>query len=152
MAQEDALATLSSLLSSSTHVISYEPLRTEVPISSFIPIDAIVHTVPARASLDPFATAIEVNQAIGTNSALLLIPGRMFDTFGTRHGQGGGWYDRFLSRVPREWLRIGFCYDSQLSPTPLKRESWDQAMDYVVVVSRTDGAVALYSSEGTSHD
>lgn len=70
------------------------------------------------------------------------MPGRAFDASGTRHGQGGGWYDRFLAEVPKEWLRIGFCYERQFSEEPLKREAWDQAMDAVVVVG--NGMVRVY--------
>lgn len=85
-------------------------------------------------------------QAVGNAPGAVLMPGRRFDAAGTRHGQGGGWYDRFLARVPDEWLRIGFSYDDQLSPTPLIRKEWDQQMDYVVVVSRETGAVQVYAS------
>lgn len=76
----------------------------------------------------------------------MFMPGRKFDVAGTRHGQGGGWYDRFLALVPRTWLRIGVCYDNQLSPTYLTRAPWDQAMDYVYVVS-ADGTGVLYGNE-----
>jgi 5-formyltetrahydrofolate cyclo-ligase len=147
MAQEDKVA---SLLSSYQAFVTYEPLRTEVSWSGFVrfPQEAIVESIPPRASLDPAIEARRIQEAVGSNRAALLIPGRRFDAFGTRHGQGGGWYDRFLAEVPREWLRIGFCFDDQFSKDPLPRESWDQAMDYVVVVNRKIGAVSLYSSEG----
>lgn len=151
MAQEDQVALLSSLLKNYDHVITYQPLRTEVDIYALIPnmarFSLVTHVIPPRASLDPLEMAEEMRAAIGSESAVILIPGRQFDSSGTRHGQGGGWYDRFLANVPREWLRIGFCFDTQLSPTPLKRESWDQAMDYVVAVNRETDAVSIYSSE-----
>ncbi|HRH24699.1 MAG TPA: 5-formyltetrahydrofolate cyclo-ligase, partial [Candidatus Paceibacterota bacterium] len=58
---------------------------------------------------------------------------------------GGGWYDRFLTKVPRSWLRVGFCYEHQFSSTPLLRQSWDQEMDAVIVVSAA-GARLIHSS------
>ncbi len=150
MAQEDQVTLLPSLLQNYDHVITYQPLRTEVDISFLTPEPKKLHVIPPRAGLDPYEIAKEVKSEVESGTALVLIPGRQFDASGTRHGQGGGWYDRFLANVPREWLRIGFCFTDQFSPTPLKRESWDQAMDYVVAVNRETGAISIYSSE--SHD
>ncbi len=143
----DAVSQLSSLLSSVEHVISYQPLRTEVSISLFIPENTQVHLIPARASLDPHEIAGAMKDAVGESSCAILIPGRQFDASGTRHGQGGGWYDRFLAEMPKEWLRIGFCFDDQFSEVPLVRQSWDQAMDYVVVVDRKDTSLKLYTDD-----
>lgn len=148
MAQEEALAQLSSLFSGYDHIIAYQPLRTEVDISVFTADHPNIHCIPPRASLDPNSVVESMKAAVGEGVAVVLIPGKRFDASGTRHGQGGGWYDRFLAQVPREWLRIGFCYDDQFSQTPLVRESWDQAMDYVVVVDRKTNAARVYSSEG----
>lgn len=153
MAQEDQVGLLQQLLSSYQVFITYVPLRGEVDFTTpvALPKGTVAYTIPPRASLDPKEEAERVITMIGRTPTALFIPGRRFDTSGTRHGQGGGWYDRFLALVPREWLRIGFCFPDQLSPTPLKRESWDQAMDYVVVVNRTNQVTAVYSSEG-HHD
>ena len=52
---------------------------------------------------------------------------------GVRHGRGGGWYDRFLSQVSPQWMRIGFCFENQFSSSPLKQETWDQPVDWVCV-------------------
>lgn len=141
---------ITQLLAHRPVVIAYEPLRTEVSFSDLFTLSpvSVRYDIPARASLDPEAEARKVCALADSQDTALLIPGRTFDSSGTRHGQGGGWYDRFLANVPRTWLRIGFCYDDQFSTSPLKRETWDQAMDYVVVVSRKTGAVTLYSSEG----
>jgi 5-formyltetrahydrofolate cyclo-ligase len=149
MAQEESLAALTQLLSSYQAFITYQPLRSEADFSflSFPPHSFTIE-IPARASLDPLELAGKMTALSGTLSTAILIPGRMFDASGTRHGQGGGWYDRFLANVPREWLRVGFCFSDQLSPTPLKRESWDQAMDYVVAVDRETKAITLLASEG----
>lgn len=151
MAQEGQVSALTTLLSSFSVFITYEPLRTEVPCNVFLPAKARTYTIPPRASLDPDVVANEVRVFTKDLVPALLIPGRRFDAVGTRHGQGGGWYDRFLAAVPREWLRIGICYDDQFSSAPLVRESWDQAMDYVAVVNRESGEVTLYSTDAP-HD
>lgn len=150
MAQEDHVGRLPNLLSSYQVFITYVPLRGEVDFTEPVPLPkgTVAYTIPPRASLDPLEEGARITSMIGSTPTAILIPGRRFDASGTRHGQGGGWYDRFLSRVPREWLRIGFCFEDQLSPTPLKRERWDQAMDYVVVVDRENKITAVYSSEG----
>ncbi len=150
MAQEDEVSILNSLLSTYSTFITYQPLRTEVSVLDYstLPQTAHIYEMPRRALKDPFEEAGKAVAASGGVATAVLIPGRQFDAAGTRHGQGGGWYDRFLAHVPREWLRIGFCFDDQFSPIPLSRESWDQAMDYVFVVNRKTGATTLYSSEG----
>lgn len=135
---------LTKLLATVSCVIGYEPLRSEVALSV-----TPTYVIPQRPSLDPIAEAVHV-QTIADNTVALLIPGRRFDATGTRHGQGGGWYDRFLAEIPRSWIRIGVCYDDQFSPTPLLRQEWDQPMDYVYVVGREHGSGTLYSSHGVT--
>lgn len=127
--------------------VTYVPLRTEVPFLDYttLPTDAVTYEIMPRASLDPAEEATRAMTAVGDRLVAILIPGRLFDATGTRHGQGGGWYDRFLAQVPRAWLRVGFCYERQFSPTPLLRQSWDQAMDAVCVVGK-DG-VTIHRAE-----
>lgn len=109
-----------------------------------------MYEIPARAAIDPIKEALETIAFANDESACILMPGRRFDASGTRHGQGGGWYDRFLARVPAEWLRIGFCFDDQFSSTPLPRESWDQVMDYVAVVARDTNTLTLHATDARS--
>ena len=43
-----------------------------------------------------------------------IVPGLAFTRQGGRLGYGGGWYDRFLCRVPKRVPKIGVAYDFQL--------------------------------------
>lgn len=146
MAQETTKeALLGALCASTRGFVTYVPLRTEVSFRERFPIQAGApeYEILPRGSLDP---GIEVAQAVRTLSGLpvaILMPGRRFDVFGTRLGQGGGWYDRFLSVAPVEWLRVGFCFSDQFSPTPLVRMPHDEPVDVVCVVERTTGALSV---------
>lgn len=60
---------------------------------------------------------------------LILVPGVAFDRAGGRLGQGGGYYDRFLSKSGA--LRVGVCHGfALLDAVPL--EAHDEQMDYVI--------------------
>lgn len=61
---------------------------------------------------------------------LILVPGLAFDLQGYRLGQGAGYYDRFLSKVPLV-PRIGVSFSSQHLPT-LPSEPHDIAMGSLV--------------------
>lgn len=144
---------LSELLSSFEACITYVPLRTEVPFeeATAVPASLIRYEIAPRASLNPQSEALRAIEVCNGKRTVILLPGRMFDIHGTRHGQGGGWYDRFLSYVPPTWLRIGFCFTDQLSTTLLMRHPWDEPMDVVCVCERnTNRLVALYKNDRVS--
>lgn len=116
--------------------IYYQPLRSEVPLPAKLPRHADTHyTIPARASLDPYTEAKEVQYRARSRPTCIFLPGRRFDRSGTRHGQGGGWYDRFLSEVPETWVRVGMCFSHQLEER-LVRNAWDMPVDMLYVVSK----------------
>lgn len=58
---------------------------------------------------------------------VVILPLLGFDARGTRLGQGGGYYDRSLSRAYFRPYRLGLAYALQGVPT-LPRESWDQPL------------------------
>jgi len=94
-------------------------------------------TIPKHGEWDPFELVKTYKQEIPSDAKVyLLIPGTRFDRFGTRHGRGGGWYDRFLSAVPRDWMRIGVFSHGTLSEEALERKDWDEPMDCLIEVDK----------------
>jgi 5-formyltetrahydrofolate cyclo-ligase len=67
----------------------------------------------------------------------VIVPGLAFTAAGDRLGQGGGWYDRFLSEVRPDCVSIGVCFAEQLVDA-LPVEPHDVPVDHVV----TDRGVA----------
>ncbi|MCP3887702.1 MAG: 5-formyltetrahydrofolate cyclo-ligase [Desulfobulbaceae bacterium] len=64
----------------------------------------------------------------------ILLPGSVFDERGGRFGYGGGFYDRFVSKIPNT-SRIGLAYDLQIiKKAPLQPH--DELLDFVVTESR----------------
>ncbi len=97
----------------------------------------------SRANVDYWVEhCISVCQS---NKVCLLIPGRNFDIRGTRHGRGGGWYDQFLSRLPVSWLRIGITNEDHFSNCLLKRQLWDQPVDWLVVRKKDNSSLVIES-------
>jgi len=127
-------------LSSSEEAIGYMPLKNEPTPGICLPDASPVvrFTVLPNRSIDPVETAREITERFKHRRVCMYIPGTAFDKAGVRHGRGGGWYDRFLSIVPSEWIRIGFCYENQFSSIPLRQEPRDESVDWVCV-KKTNG-------------
>ncbi|MCP3906085.1 MAG: 5-formyltetrahydrofolate cyclo-ligase [Planctomycetes bacterium] len=53
-------------------------------------------------------------QLVPTSIDLIVVPALAFDTHGNRLGRGGGFYDRFLSRLRRTAKTVGLGYDIQI--------------------------------------
>ncbi len=68
-------------------------------------LDRDTHGVLTPKSLEPVAM-----DSIG----LILIPGVAFDLDGGRLGRGGGYYDRFLSRIQHPVITVGCCFQCQI--------------------------------------
>lgn len=64
----------------------------------------------------------------------VILPGSVFDLRGGRFGYGGGFYDRFVSKVKKA-VRIGLAFDLQIiDKAPLQEH--DELLDYVVTETR----------------
>jgi 5-formyltetrahydrofolate cyclo-ligase len=123
------------ILSTFEHGITFKSVPVEPDPQTLFPelSSKILYTILPIATLDPLSEAQKARKLAGNASVYLFIPGRKFDAMGTRHGKGAGWYDRFLSQIPREWLRIGLCTPEQFSKETLVRQPWDEEMDFVCV-------------------
>lgn len=135
MAQEEVK--LSQILGVYEAVVVYVPLSKEVQYADLIDcnLSARIFPVSNDKSVDPLFEARRIRDAVCDLTTAILLPGREFDSSGTRHGRGGGWYDRFLPEVPTTWTRIGICRESQFCEVPLTREAWDQPVDKILIVS-----------------
>jgi 5-formyltetrahydrofolate cyclo-ligase len=65
---------------------------------------------------------------------IALSPGLAFDRHGYRIGYGGGHFDRYLARMPRDAARVGIGYHQQVLPA-IPHGPDDERLDFVV----TDG-------------
>lgn len=124
-----------SMITTCNAAILYTPINGEIDFNDqtfvlALPQNRIV--VPHAKNSDPYIWADMCIDRFKNDNPYILIPGTRFDKYGTRYGKGVGWYDRFLSTIPREWQRIGIAHTSQISSSPLKREMWDEPIDWLI--------------------
>jgi 5-formyltetrahydrofolate cyclo-ligase len=62
--------------------------------------------------------------------SVALVPGLAFDLKGNRLGQGVGYYDELLTRVPDDCLRVGVITDEFIFPE-LPTEPHDVSMTHI---------------------
>lgn len=70
---------------------------------------------------------------------LVFVPGVVFDRNGYRIGYGGGYYDRFLLRLPAGTYTVGVAFSFQVTEF-IPREAYDQPLDALV----TDKGVVVF--------
>jgi|SRR3989344_3136275 len=124
------------LISTYTGVIAYKPLADEIDYdNSTFPIKLHENKILLQSGKieNPFISAEKYTEYFKKDKIYILVPGTKFDIYGIRYGRGGGWYDRFLSKVPRAWLRIGVTDISRLSSEQLEKKPLDEIMDFVIV-------------------
>lgn len=66
----------------------------------------------------------------------IIVPAVAYDESGCRLGRGGGFYDRFLERLPTSIPRIGVAFDEQIVEK-IPVEPWDQRVNKIVTPTRT---------------
>ncbi len=62
---------------------------------------------------------------------LVFVPGLLFDHSGYRVGFGGGYYDRFLARLPERVTAVGLCYSEQITGR-VARDEHDRPVGFIV--------------------
>lgn len=63
-------------------------------------------------------------------TALVLMPGLVFDPAGHRIGYGGGYYDKFLEKEPNH-PTVALCYEFQMLPA-IETDEYDIPVDCVL--------------------
>ncbi len=62
---------------------------------------------------------------------LVIVPGVAFTRQGYRLGRGGGYYDRFLSRLQQHTVSVGFAFEMQIvEQIPVNEK--DMPVDYII--------------------
>ncbi|MCH8822505.1 MAG: 5-formyltetrahydrofolate cyclo-ligase [Planctomycetes bacterium] len=70
---------------------------------------------------------------------LVVVPGLAFDAHGHRLGRGGGYYDRFLSKLRRSATSIGLAFEEQMiDQVPINQD--DVSVNIVVTDRRVTNA------------
>ncbi|PHR28127.1 MAG: 5-formyltetrahydrofolate cyclo-ligase [Desulfotalea sp.] len=83
---------------------------------------------------EPKQALCETNIVNPNEINVIFLPGSVFDSRGGRFGYGGGFYDRFVAKIPNA-IRIGLAYDFQvLERIPL--QAHDELLDFVVTESK----------------
>lgn len=82
-----------------------------------------------------------------TPGDLILVPGLVFDRRGGRIGSGLGFYDRFLSTLPKGVHKWGVCWASHLTKDELAQTRTDVRMDAIVT---EDGIMGVDKSSDKS--
>lgn len=83
---------------------------------------------------EPKEEFCKMHEVLPEEIETILLPGSVFDERGGRFGYGGGYYDRFLAKVPKA-ARIGLAFDLQIvEKAPLQEH--DEILDMVVTESR----------------
>ncbi|MDO8729259.1 MAG: 5-formyltetrahydrofolate cyclo-ligase [bacterium] len=130
-----SLQEFSDLTATYNGAILYQPLSGEIDYNKpLFPINLHPNqmVLPVNTNENPFAWADKCAEYFKKDIPYVLVPGSNFDIYGTRHGRGGGWYDRFLSKIPTTWLKIGITDTSRLSFQQIAKRPWDQTVDWVL--------------------
>jgi 5-formyltetrahydrofolate cyclo-ligase len=144
MIPDESFTDFIKILITSRAAILYTPLTSEVnlmtlAISMLIPGKKIF--LPADKTANPFVWAKKCLKLLNGMDVCVFIPGQAFDRHGTRHGRGFGWYDRFLSKIPAHWIRIGIGKKENFSQTAIKREPWDESMDWIIINDKGESSL-----------
>ncbi|MDE2188727.1 MAG: hypothetical protein KGJ35_03305 [Patescibacteria group bacterium] len=134
---DTSLIKLRSLVSKSDFCILYVPFGGEIdPVTVPLTLPQSRAVIPLDKKIDAKTIGKEIIKSFDQPHGFILVPGKRFDRFGGRHGRGGGWYDRFLSVIPKYWVRIGVCSETCFTNSRLPLREWDESVDWVIVAGK----------------
>jgi len=144
---------LSQLCSKHSHIMAFWPLNSEPDIRKvlhelnrigkflYLPCVDENHIIPYRVTnlstlkpskLGVYEPARESSLMIQPEQIeLVILPGLAFTPKGSRLGRGGGYYDRFLSTLPEETLKVAVAYESQVHQA-IPMNDHDIAVDVII--------------------
>lgn len=77
---------------------------------------------------------------VPASSDVMVVPGSVFDHQGGRFGYGGGYYDKYLSKIFEAYgykpYLIGLAFACQISPKKLPTEAHDKKIDCILTERR----------------
>ncbi len=149
MDSQSALKKIEAILMTCNSCIAYNAFTHEIEYKQLpLPKNIFNKTLelPHDKNLNPFEWVKKCKQEYKDNNPCILIPGKEFDIFGTRHGYGYGWYDRFLSQTPKKWLRIGVIESSKLFQDKLIKQSWDEPVDWIFSYNQATFSWEIYET------
>lgn len=83
-------------------------------------IPSIVEELDSELKIGPYGVRHPKDEHLRPISVesldLVIVPGLAFDEAGNRLGRGMGYYDRFLSQLPKNVPTIGLAFDFQMIP------------------------------------
>lgn len=113
--------------------------RIEIDHMEFFEVLAVSELVRGSRILNLLEPAPHSTRAVAPEEIdLILVPGLAFTRDGHRLGRGGGYYDRYLSRVPPSTVRLGVCFDCQIEAS-LPLDGHDQQVHAVVAENGFSG-------------
>jgi len=68
-------------------------------------------------------------------SLVVFVPAVLLDKEGNRLGRGGGWYDRTLTSLGEEVIRVALAFEFQLIEE-VPTEKWDCPVDFIITEDR----------------
>ncbi len=91
--------------------------------------------VPGYCNIpEPPESLCRTNKIDPSEIEVIILPGSVFDERGGRFGYGGGFYDRFVSAIPKS-LRVGLAFELQIvERAPLQPH--DELLDLIITEKR----------------
>ena len=96
------------------HVLVFEPLPGEPDLAVFCAWCSANGVATYRPVVAGDALLVEPGSVDPTVLDVVVVPGLAFTSRGDRLGQGGGHFDRFLTGVREDCLRIGVAFHEQV--------------------------------------
>ena len=106
----------------------------EVAVPKVVGKDMVFYKLTDLARLEPgyFGIPEPVSgEIVNWSKALMIMPGVAFDRANHRVGYGGGFYDRYLEKMPEDCEKAILCRES-LMCDEIQTEEHDERMDLVI--------------------